>query len=102
MRSLPPTRAVFLFREDSLRMLEPQKFRKKPVVVEAIQWTGDNLAAIYAFVGSSATYTSEGDMMIHTLEGDHHAIPSDWIIKGVRGEFYPCKADIFERTYELA
>ena len=58
------------------------KFRKKPVVVEA--------------------YQTDKEMIIHTLEGDHHASVGDWIITGVKGEQYPCKPDIFEQTYEPA
>ena len=40
-------------------------------------------------------------LVIHTLEGDHHANPGDYIIKGIHGEFYPCKPDIFEKTYDI-
>ena len=81
-------------------MQEPKRYRKKPVVIEAIQWTGDNLAAIFAFAGEQAIYTSEGQLFIHTLEGSHLANLNDQIIKGVKGECYPCKPDIFELTYE--
>jgi hypothetical protein len=94
------------------------KFRKKPVVIDAILWTGSNLREVTTFVEgvSPATYTiyscakwqeycdlvaSKG-LMIKTLEGQHIATIGDWIIKGVKGECYPCKPDIFELTYEPA
>jgi hypothetical protein len=77
------------------------KFRKKPVVIEAVQWTGNNLEEIRQFTQNIATYSSLSDLLIiPTLEGNMTAIPTDWIIKGVKGEFYPCKNDIFEQTYE--
>ena len=88
-------------------------YRKRPVLVQAIQWTGDNLKQIIAFTGlhESANKWSweEYEAVVHTdglkiftLEGTMSASPGDWIIKGVAGEFYPCKPDIFEATYELA
>ncbi len=84
------------------------KFRKKPVVIEAVRLPGrDNydLAKFHAWrkeVGFTS-YETRRDltMIIPTLEGNHTAQPDDWIIKGVAGEFYPCKSDIFEATYEL-
>lgn len=79
----------------------PTKYRKKPVVIEAMRWTGDNEKEVYSFVGSKY-YTKAGTLFIETLEGDHIASVGDYIIKGVNGEFYPCKPDIFEKTYELA
>ena len=90
------------------------KYRKKPVVVEAIQWTGKNLQELKNFVGDSLEYdvmdaaweVGKGpvivNMRIQTLEGIHHASVGDFIIKGIRGEFYPCKPDIFAKTYESA
>ena len=90
------------------------KYRKKPVVIEAVQWTGLNLEEVKSFVGKSLQYdiidtaleVSKGtphiNMIIKTLEGDHICSKGDFIIKGVHGEFYPCKPDIFEKTYELA
>ena len=75
------------------------KYRKKPVVIEAIQWTGTNIVEIFDFVGD-ACYFTEG-LFIRTLEGDMFAHVGDYIIKGVQGEFYPCKPDIFEETYEI-
>lgn len=79
----------------------PTKYRKKPVVIEAVLWTGDNEQEIYDFV-KSKYYTKSGTLFIETLEGDLAASVGDYIIKGVNGEFYPCKPDIFEKTYELA
>jgi hypothetical protein len=88
-----------------------QKFRKKPVVIEAIKWTGYNLGEIIAFTGlhpSAEKWSwdeyekivqTEG-LKIFTLEGPHIALVGDMIIKGVHGEFYPCKPDIFEKTYD--
>jgi hypothetical protein len=76
------------------------KFRKKLVVVEATQFTGDNGDAIAAFMGCQHPFIENGGLMIGTLEGVHRANPGDWIIKGVKGEFYPCKPDIFAATYE--
>ena len=76
-------------------------YRKKPVVVEAVQWTGENHAEMCEFIDSEAfDFTPRIELVIHTLEGDHHASPGDYIIKGVNGEFYPCKPDIFAKTYE--
>lgn len=80
------------------------KYRKKPVVVEAIQWTGKagNLFAVTQLVGKSdrQILKSTTDLIIPTLEGDMIASINDWIIIGVHGEPYPCKPDIFEKTYE--
>lgn len=84
------------------------KFRKKPVVVEATQWDCkvQTLRKLQD-MGMETTYYSTGlgidsisDLRIKTLEGEHIASLGDWIIKGVKGEFYPCKPDIFEKTYE--
>ena len=77
------------------------KYRKKPVVVDAVQWfrPGDEMK-----IGApvlSATYR-QGAQYIPTLEGDMFLTPGDWIIRGVRGEFYPCKPEIFAETYEAA
>ena len=91
-----------------------RKYRKKPVVVEAIQWTGKNLQGMKNFVGDSLEYdvmdaaweVGKGPVIVNvriqTLEGIHHASVGDFIIKGIRGEFYPCKPDIFAKTYESA
>ena len=88
------------------------KYRKKPIIIEAVQWTGLNLEEIKSFVGESLKYdiidiawvvgksAPYVNMVIKTLEGDHTCTKGDYIIKGVHGEFYPCKPDIFEETYE--
>ncbi len=79
-------------------------FRTKPVVVEAIQNKDDNQSDVSVFFGEDPDdrfgYKS-GIWSIITLEGVMDAHLGDWIIKGVAGEFYPCKPDIFEQTYEL-
>jgi hypothetical protein len=87
------------------------KFRKKPVVIEAVKWTGENLRDVIRFTGlhpSANKWTwgeyenvvSKDGLKIFTIEGPLMAAVGDWIIKGVKGEFYPCKPDIFEMTYE--
>lgn len=75
------------------------KFRKIPVVIDAVQWTGANLGEIQAFYKPYNILVGD-EIHIHTLEGTMVASKGDWIIKGVKGEFYPCKPDIFEKTYE--
>lgn len=75
-------------------------FVKKPVEVQAIQWTGDNYEEIQEFVGKDGCVRSGDTLLVYTLEGDHHASIGDWIIRGIKGEFYPCKPDIFEKTYD--
>ena len=79
-------------------------FVKKPVEIHAVQWTGDNFSEIADFVGAEnlvcIVRCGVLDLNIYTLEGNHHAAVGDWIICGVKGEFYPCKPDIFEQTYE--
>jgi len=74
-------------------------FRKKPVVIEAVQFVAANFADIEIFVGGDAEFR-DGELIVATLEGPLRAAPNDWIIKGVKGEFYPCKPDIFAQTYE--
>lgn len=74
-------------------------YRKKPVDVEAIQYTGGNLDDILNFCGNKAYYM-DTHLFIISLEGDMVASVNDYIIKGVQGEFYPCKPDIFEETYD--
>ena len=73
---------------------------KKPVKIEALKWTGDNINEIQAFVDDgSSGLDINGNLNIQTLEGEHIASIGDMIIKGVNGEHYPCKPDIFEKTY---
>lgn len=85
---------------------EEHIFRKKPVNVAAIQWTGANVEEVKAFFGEEAKkclspYQSKGNLIIETLEGNQIALPGDFIIRGIKGEYYPCKPDIFEKTYEV-
>lgn len=78
------------------------KFRKKPIVIEAVLNSASLAPAdLHAFVGSFDGVSVEGrTVFIETLEGTMRADEGDWIIKGVKGEFYPCKPDIFDATYE--
>lgn len=85
----------------------PRKFRKKPVVIEAMQFTEDTMGQCFYWMrGKHAVATAEDGgsgppcVDIYTLEGTMRASLGDWIIKGINGEFYPCKPDIFEKTYE--
>jgi hypothetical protein len=75
----------------------PRSFRKKAIVVQAIQFDG-NFDEIEAFVGGDAEFRS-GELIVATREGPLHASRKDWIIKGIQGEFYPVKPDVFEQTY---
>ena len=77
-----------------------RKYRKKPVIISAMQWKGNNRSEIIDFVGNSAVFDRTG-LYIITLEGEMFASIGDYIIRGVDGEFYPCKSDIFRKTYEL-
>lgn len=91
------------------------RYRKKPIEIEAVQYTGDNVNEIAEFMHTSVfalqismdtALRMDGDyrwnkhIRIPTLEGTMTADCGDWIIKGVKGEFYPCKPDIFNETYE--
>ena len=86
------------------------KYRKKPVVIDAFKWTGgpdqteDPEWIIEGIKNGTVKFihypVSDTEMLIKTLEGDHIASQGDFIIKGVKGELYPCKPDIFEMTYE--
>lgn len=76
------------------------KYVKKPLEIEAIKWTGDNFIEVDEFVTAKhETFPSKGIVIINTLEGDMAANKGDYIIKGIKGEFYPCKEDIFLDTY---
>lgn len=96
-------------------------YRKKPVVIQAVQWTGNNPCEIQEFAGSAAKIIKYApainnargvfvgfveraslELSIQTLEGEMKAAIGDYIIKGVNGEFYPCKEEIFKKTYDLA
>lgn len=81
------------------------KYRKKPVVIEAMQFSGKNANCIFEWAEASSNdppvMSSSGEaLFIETLEGTMRADINDWIICGVSGEFYPCKPDIFAATYE--
>ena len=79
----------------------PKKYRKKPVVIEAVQFTGDNHEEVGHFAGLSASLQGrEGKLVIDTTEGTMAVSPGDYVIRGAKGEFYPCKPDVFEATYE--
>lgn len=78
------------------------RFRKRPIVIEAVQFTGSNHGEIARFEGLRYRTGFEGKVLIETLEGVMTADAGDWIIRGVKGEYYPCKPDIFEATYEPA
>jgi len=80
------------------------KYIKKPVAIEAIQWDGSNRMEIDSFTEGKSIFDygenfSTYDLFIETLEGTHKARIGDMIIKGIKGEFYPCKPDIFKKTY---
>ena len=85
-----------------------KKYRKKPVVIEAVQWWRDghgnnNFTEVEALNKGSCRellVNENGELLIFTLEGQHLASSGDYIIRGVKGELYPCKPDIFEATYE--
>ena len=91
-----------------------KRYKKKPVVIGAVQWDGFNLEEVKNFVGKDLSYEIFDEawkigaaiprviLTIHTLEGDHIVRINDYIIKGVHGEFYPCKPAIFAETYEDA
>lgn len=78
------------------------KFRKRPVVIEAMQYTGDNIAELRAFFPGVREHGAANKPVLYvdTLEGTMSVFDGDWIIKGVKGEVYPCKPDIFKLTYE--
>ena len=92
----------------------PKKYRKRPVVIEAVQWTGENHREMYDFLTGDTDGSIQpigdnfridhtivsGGLVLRTLEGEHLASKGDYVIKGVKGEFYPCKQDIFKMTYD--
>jgi len=87
-----------------------EKYRKKPVVIEAIQRNGADGNAMDLITWSAGSQTpidcgdndqGESQLYVKTLEGKLWITEGDWVIKGVQGEFYPCKSDIFEATYEV-
>ena len=88
--------------------LKPFKAKKKPVTIEAMQLLPSNINHVLDWIGGLGV-TEAGlckdnrdcFIVIKTLEGEHMASKNDYIIKGVKGEFYPCKPDIFEMTYDI-
>lgn len=77
------------------------KYRKKPVIIEAMCYTDENLCQIMSFAGKNAVWDERTQTMyIETLEGCYIASIGDYIIRGIAGEYYPCKPDIFAATYE--
>lgn len=93
------------------------KYKKKPVIIDAVQWTGKNHREMFDFL-TQDTFSEEsmkvtgdhfyidhskveGGLIIKTLEGEHLATIGDYIIRGVKGEYYPCKEDIFHQSYEI-
>lgn len=79
------------------------KFRKRPVEIDAVQWTGENVADVATLFGDGrvlVTATHPHRVVIQTLEGEMLASPGDYIIRGIAGELYPCKPEIFAATYE--
>lgn len=84
------------------------KYRKKPVEIEALQYKKGNIHRVMSWIEKFVKHNSEviaynnksNNYEIKTLEGNHTVSEGDYIIKGVKGEFYPCKPDIFEQTYE--
>ena len=83
-------------------MNEPKKYRKRPVVIEAMRWDGTHagVAALEAWSEGAVHLAETGVVVVDTLEGFMVPVADDFIIKGVAGEFYPCKPDIFEQSYE--
>ena len=91
-------------------MTRPAPYRKLPISIEAMQWRPDDPETTGYLIGwltaNGATHRCGWDsgghttLVLRTLEGDMTARPGDWIIRGVRGEFYPCAEDIFNETYE--
>lgn len=76
-----------------------KKYIKNPIPVEAIHWDGDNIEEVKNFAGDTAQIRG-GSLYIKTLEGEMFAPIGSYVIKGVNGEFYPCREDIFHKTYE--
>lgn len=87
-----------------------KRYRKKPVVIEAVQWDGYKLEGVYPITffqqqcnwhyGQAPRDGDKYELVIETLEGEMCAEPGDYIIKDIKGEIYPCKPDIFEASYE--
>ena len=83
-------------------MSEPRRYVKRPVVIEAMQYDGRNTNEVAGWLMENGVHVgwSNAAMVIPTLEGRMEASPGDWVIRGVKGEFYPCKPDIFAAMHE--
>jgi hypothetical protein len=98
----------FSFDANNHKLIRSRKFRKKPVVIDAFQYTGESSTNNFpswlkeAAIDMKVYFNTHHGMSltIKTLEGDHRADINDWIIKGIKNELYPCNPDIFEATYE--
>ena len=77
-----------------------EKFRKRPLVVEAMRYVGDNLEQLREAFGYPFKAINDGAILVPTKEGTLAAKPGEWIIRGIAGELYPCDPDIFGKTYE--
>lgn len=80
-----------------------KQYKKKSIVIEAMKWNGSNIDELFELCEGNCFFNKNRTnklLFIKTLEGNHLASVGDYIIKGVQGEFYPCKPDIFEQTYE--
>lgn len=77
------------------------RYKTKPCEIEAVQWTGQNIKEIMQFtLDTDNVRIEDGELVVSTLEGDMKASVGDYIIKGLRGEYYPCKPDVFCKKYE--
>ena len=77
------------------------KYIKKPIAIDAIKWTGHNVDEIINFMKeNNPVFDGNNNIIIRTLEGEMKASPGSWVIRGPKGEYYPCRGDIFEETYE--
>jgi hypothetical protein len=83
--------------------MHADRYRKRPVIIEAVRYDPLNQERAVEFLrAGGANFVTALGFRILTLEGEMTVSPGDWIIKGVQGEFYPCKPDIFDATYEPA
>ena len=78
------------------------KYRKKPVIIKAVIWTGNNIDEVKELAKNAVEHIIfvNNNLYIETLEGNMNVSVGDYVIKGIAGEFYPCKPDIFKETYE--
>lgn len=86
-------------------MAKPARYRKKPIVIEAMEYQPQHINDAWEWASAANVYgpvENDASAYIFTLEGRMECKPGDFIIKGVNGEFYPCKPDIFAKTYEMS